>query len=89
MERCNNNAQIPAEPRLVQSSDARYLAPVDQFRLEDELASCDLNFQFPEPQTDSQHEDGTRARVSGIACYTVSCSGRQKTAAGLYDYHRQ
>ena len=54
MERCNNKAQISAEPRLVQS-----------------------------------HEDGTRARVSGIACYTVSCSGRQKTAAGLYDYHRQ
>ena len=87
MERCNKKAQASAAPRLIQSSDARYFAPVDQFRLEDELAICDSSFQLPEAQ--SQHADGIRARIPRIACYTVTLSGRQKTAAGLNDHHRQ
>ena len=87
MERCNNKAQASAEARLVQFSNARYFVPVDQFRLEDELASRDFHFQLPEPQTESQHEDGIRAGIPRLACYTVTCSGRQKTAGGSYDYH--
>ena len=87
MERCNSKSQASAERRLVQLSDARYFSLIDQFRLEHELASCDSSFQLPEPQ--SQYENGTCARSPRIACYTVTCSGRQKIAAGLHDYHRQ
>ena len=77
MERCNSKAQASAEPRLVQFSDA----PVDQFRLDHALARCDSSFQLPEPQ--SQYENDIRARSPRIPCCDVTCSGRQKTAAGL------
>ena len=82
MERCNSKTQTSAEPQLVQSSEA-----LRHFRLEVELASCDSEFQLPKPE--SHYEDGTRARIPRVACYTVTCSGRQKTAAGLHSYQRQ
>ena len=87
MERCNSTSQTSAEPQLVQPSKARYLAPLDQFRLEDQLASCDSSLQLPEHQR--QYEDGICARIPRIACYTVTCSGRQEIAAGLYTNQRQ
>ena len=48
MERCNSISQTSAEPQLVQPREARFLAPLDHFRLEDEVAtliSSFLNFK--------------------------------------------
>ena len=87
MERCNSKTQTSARPQLVQSSDARYFAPADHFRVEVQLASCDSELQLPEPE--SHYENGIRARIPRNACPHVTSSRRQKTVAGLYSYQRQ
>ena len=83
MESCSYKAETSAERQLETSgSEAQYIAPVDHFTLVDQ-------FTLDEVEPRSQHEDGIRARIPRTACYTVTCSRRQKTAAGLYDYNRQ
>ena len=82
MERYNSKAQTSGEQQRVQSAEAQHFEPVDHFtHVEVELSNL--------LELHNQHEDGIRFRIPRTACYTVICCGGQKTAAGLYDYHRQ